>query len=78
MSIKLKKDIAMTTASLSEDGGRATELEAIVDEMIVKIMLHLNQKGYGTAEILAALDDVCDKRHHEYLQDPDPADDPTG
>jgi hypothetical protein len=66
----------MTTVPPSEDEDRATKLEGIVEEMILKIMLNLNQHGYSTAEILAALDDVCDKRHREYQEDPDPADDP--
>ena len=60
----------------SDRDERNAHLESVMDEMILKIMINLNQHGYSTAEILAALEDVCDKRHREYQEDPDPADDP--
>ena len=66
----------MTTMIPESDADRVARLEAILDELILKIMVNLNQHGYGTAEILAALDDVCEKRQKAYEEDPDPAEDP--
>jgi len=66
----------MTTMIPESDADRVARLEAILDELILKIMVNLNQHGYGTAEILAALDEVCEKRHKAYQEDPDPAEDP--
>jgi hypothetical protein len=55
---------------------RMQRLDEVLDSMILKIMVNLNQRGYSSAEILAALDDVCDRRHRELEEDPDPAEDP--
>jgi hypothetical protein len=55
---------------------RKSRLTEALDDMILKIMINLNQRGYGTSEILDALDDVCERRWHAYEEDPDPADDP--
>ena len=41
--------------------------------MILKIMVNLDRHGYGTREILAALDGVFEKRHCAYEHDSDPA-----
>lgn len=66
----------MTEIHLLGDPTRTQHLEAVLDEMISKIMINLNQGGYGTSEILAALDNVCDKRGREFEEVPDPAEDP--
>ena len=67
----------MTTLSQADRDVRNAHLKTIMDEMILKIMINLNQRGYSTAEILAALDDVCDHRHHEYREIANPANDFT-
>lgn len=65
----------MTDINTMNQEERDTFLEQIMDDLILKIMINLNERGFSTAEILAALDDVCDKRHREYDEDPDPSDD---
>jgi hypothetical protein len=40
------------------------------------VMIHLNQRGFGTDEILDALERVCRHRRNAYDEDPDPAEDP--
>jgi hypothetical protein len=59
-----------------DDPERGAHLAAVIDEMILKIMINLNQRGYGTDEILDALESVCEKRRQANDEDPDPAEDP--
>jgi hypothetical protein len=67
-----------TMAEILEIDGadRAAHLETVLDDLLLKIMINLNQRGYGTKEILTALDNACSKRWDAYEEDPDPADDP--
>lgn len=54
---------------------RADELESLLDDLILKIMINLSQRGYDTPEVLAALDAVCERRHREYEDEPNTAED---
>jgi hypothetical protein len=74
-SVQFAKEIAMTEPQ-REHPERAAHLEGVLDELILKIMINLNGRGYSTTEILAALDNVCDARHRANDEDPDPAEDP--
>jgi hypothetical protein len=66
----------MTEILEIDDKARRAYLEKVLDEMLLKIQINLNQRGYGTKEILTALDNACAKRWDDYEEDPDPADDP--
>lgn len=59
------------------DPQRGVQLESILDELILKIMINLNERGYGTGEIITALERVCRRESEAYAEDPDPADDPV-
>jgi len=65
----------MTAILPIDDPERSAHLEAVLDEMLLKIQINLNQRGYGTKEILTALDSVCEKRWQAYEEDIGPADD---
>jgi hypothetical protein len=65
----------MTEILEIKDAERSAYLAEVLDEMILKIMINLNQRGYGTEEILEALESVCEKRQHAYEEDPDLAED---
>jgi hypothetical protein len=67
---------SMTEILQVDPADRANQLEAVLDEMLLKIMINLNHRGYGTKEILTALGSVCAKRRNAYEEDPDPAEDP--
>lgn len=54
----------------------AAVLVQALDEHILKVMMHLQERGWGTAEILDALECVCSRQRQAYEEDPDPADDP--
>jgi hypothetical protein len=69
-----RRETTVTAMVPIDDPDRSTQ-EAVLDEMLLKIQIDLNQRGYGTKEILTALDSVCEKRWRAYEQDPDPADD---
>lgn len=56
---------------------RASRLDRALDDHILKVMMHLNQKGFGTDEILESLERVCRHRRDAYDEDPDPAEDPS-
>ena len=68
----------MTDITIMNQKERDTFLEQTMDDLILKIMMNLNDRGFTKSEILAALEDVCDMRHLEYQEDPDPADDHHG
>jgi hypothetical protein len=67
----------MTEILPIDDPQRGAQLEAILDELILKIMINLNERGYGTGEIIIALERVCRRESEAYEQDPDPTDDPA-
>jgi len=64
------------SAEVQHEPERTARLRSALQEMILKIMINLNQRGYGTAEILDALESVCAAERRAYETDPDPADDP--
>ncbi len=59
----------MSDISQMDEDARAAHLKMVMDELILKIMINLNERGFGTSEVLAALDEVCDKQHLEYQGD---------
>jgi hypothetical protein len=59
-----------------KDPDRKLELEERLDDKVVDIVAEANDAGYGTEEVLDALDDVIDNQKLVYAEDPDPADDP--
>lgn len=63
----------MTETLAIDDPDRRVHLEAVLDQLLLKIQINLNQRGFGTKEILTALDSICAKRWDAYEEDPDPA-----
>lgn len=58
-----------------QDPDRKLELEERLDDRVVDVVAEANDAGYGTEEVLDALDDVIDNQKLVYAEDPDPADD---
>jgi hypothetical protein len=57
---------------------RFADLERALEDHIFKVMIHLQERGWGTSQILDALESVCHRQRGIYEEDPDPADDPVG
>jgi hypothetical protein len=62
---------------IREAAAPAAELVQALDDHILKVMMHLQERGWGTSEILDALEIVCRHQREAYEQDPDPAGDPA-
>lgn len=65
----------MLEANPTEDT-RTSALADVVESLVLKFMINLNQRGYGTTEILDAFEAVCQRQRNAYDEDPDPAEDP--
>jgi hypothetical protein len=59
------------------DPERLVELERQLERHMSEVLAEAADAGYSTAEVLMALNIVCDRQHMALSEDPDPAEDPT-